>query len=74
MSQLCSASFGPYPDRTMWNDVYVRRPAAVPAMLSKLVESAGARRGAIIGAHLVALVRTGATSKSGVPAERRAAT
>jgi hypothetical protein len=36
----------------------------------KLVESAQERRRAITGAHLVALVRTGARFENGVPVER----
>ncbi|MEU5979588.1 IS256 family transposase [Streptomyces sp. NPDC047315] len=45
-------------------------PAAAPAMVFKLVESAQARWRAITGAHLVALVRSGAKFENGVLAER----
>jgi len=48
-------------------------PAAALAMVFKLVESAQARRRAVTGAHLVALVRTGAKSENGVLVERQAA-
>ncbi|MBW8707538.1 hypothetical protein MBT84_48675 [Streptomyces sp. MBT84] len=42
-------------------------------MVFKLVESAQARRRAVTGAHLVALVRTGAKFENGVLVERQAA-
>lgn len=45
-------------------------PAAALAMVFKLVESAQARWRAVTGAHLVALVRAGATFENGVPVER----
>ncbi|MEY9850265.1 putative transposase [Streptacidiphilus sp. BW17] len=45
-------------------------PAAALAMVFKLVESAQARWRAITGAHLVALVRSGAQFKNGVLVER----
>jgi putative transposase len=45
-------------------------PAAALAMVFKLVESAQDRWRAITGAHLVALVRAGATFESGVLVER----
>ncbi|MEV2276800.1 IS256 family transposase [Nocardiopsis sp. NPDC049922] len=45
-------------------------PAAALAMVFKLVESAQARWRAIRGAHLVALVRAGATFENAVLAER----
>jgi transposase-like protein len=45
-------------------------PAAALAMVFKLVESAQARWRAITGAHLVALVRSGARFENGVLAER----
>ena len=48
-------------------------PAAALAMVFKLVESAQARRRAVTGAHLVALVRTGATFENGVLVEHQAA-
>lgn len=48
-------------------------PAAALAMVFKLVESAQARRRAVTGAHLVALVRTGAKSENGVLVERQVA-
>ncbi|MEU5978201.1 IS256 family transposase [Streptomyces sp. NPDC047315] len=44
-------------------------PAAAPAMVFKLVESAQARWRAITGAHLVALVRSGAKFENGVLVE-----
>jgi hypothetical protein len=45
-------------------------PAAALAMVFKLVESAQARRRAITGVHLVALVRSGARFENGVLVER----
>ena len=45
-------------------------PAAALAMVFKLVESAQARWRAVTGAHLVALVRAGATFENGVLVER----
>ena len=48
-------------------------PAAALAMVLKLVESAQARWRAIRGAHLVALVPTGATFENGVLVEREEA-
>lgn len=45
-------------------------PAAAPAMVFKLVESAQARLRAITGARLVPLARTGGRFKSGVLVER----
>ncbi len=45
-------------------------PAAAPAMVFKLVESAQARWRAITAPHLVALVRNGARFKNGHLAER----
>ncbi|MFJ9381895.1 IS256 family transposase [Streptomyces sp. NPDC101455] len=48
-------------------------PAAALAMVFKLVESAQARWRAITAAHLVALVRAGATFENGVLVERQAA-
>jgi hypothetical protein len=45
-------------------------PAAALAMVFKLVESAQDRWRAITGAHLVALVRTGAKFENGVLVER----
>jgi len=49
-------------------------PAAALAMVSKGVESAQARWRAVTGAHLLALVRTGATFENGVLVEREQAT
>lgn len=46
-------------------------PAAALAMVFKLVESAQDRRRAITGAHLVALVRTGALFENGATVERK---
>ncbi|MFE5088678.1 hypothetical protein ACFRFN_52150, partial [Streptomyces mirabilis] len=46
-------------------------PAAALAMVFKLVESAQARWRAITGAHLVALVRTGARFERGQLVERK---
>ncbi|MBY8883186.1 IS256 family transposase [Actinacidiphila acidipaludis] len=45
-------------------------PAAALAMVFKLIESAQARWRAVTGAHLVALVRAGATFENGVLVER----
>ncbi|MET9477859.1 MULTISPECIES: hypothetical protein [unclassified Streptomyces] len=45
-------------------------PAAVLAMVFKLVESAQVRRRAVTGVHLVPLVRAGARFESGVLVER----
>ncbi|WP_030462322.1 IS256 family transposase [Kitasatospora sp. NRRL B-11411] len=45
-------------------------PAAALAMVFKLVESAQRRRRAITGAHLVALVRSGARFENGILVER----
>lgn len=49
-------------------------PAAALAMVFKLVESAQARWRAVTGAHLVALVRAGATFENGILVEREQAT
>ena len=49
-------------------------PAAALAMVFKLVESAQDRWRAITGAHLVALVRTGAKFENGVLVERQEST
>uniref|UniRef100_UPI00056BEB63 hypothetical protein n=1 Tax=Kitasatospora mediocidica TaxID=58352 RepID=UPI00056BEB63 len=49
-------------------------PAAALTMVFKLVESAQARWRAITGAHLVALVRSGARFKNGVLIERAEST
>ncbi len=46
-------------------------PAAALAMVFKLVESAQARWRAVIGAHLVALVRAGSRFENGVLVERQ---
>ncbi|WP_219821367.1 transposase [Streptomyces sp. SM13] len=46
-------------------------PAAAPVMVFKLVESAQDRWRAITGAHLVALVRSGARFENGVLIERQ---
>lgn len=46
-------------------------PAAALAMVFKLVESAQTRWRAITGAHLVALVRSGAKFENGVLVERQ---
>lgn len=51
---------------TLWK--WVRRAAVDDG--SKLVESARNRRRAITGAHLVALVRSGARSENGALVER----
>ncbi|MFJ9633934.1 IS256 family transposase [Streptomyces sp. NPDC101175] len=48
-------------------------PAAALAMVFKLAESAQARWRAVTGAHLVALVRAGATFENGVLVEREGA-
>ncbi|MFF2101230.1 hypothetical protein [Streptomyces sp. NPDC058202] len=50
------------------------RPAAALAMVFKLVESAQARRRVVTDAHLVALVRAGATFENGIHVEREQAT
>lgn len=46
-------------------------PAAALATVFKLVESAQARWRAVTGAHLVALVRTGARFENGILIERQ---
>lgn len=46
-------------------------PAAAPVMVFKLAESAQDRWRAITGAHLVALVRSGARFENGVLIERQ---
>lgn len=48
----------------------VGSPTAALAMVLKLIESTRARWRAVTGAHLVALVRAGATFENGVLVER----